>query len=116
MSDAYGVVFFLMIRRPPRSTRTDTLVPYTKLFRSGAAEGLIDLVPALAEHGEAPGAGAERRHGIPPQRHQGAEQQKPADNAANDHQAPHIRLPFCHRPPACLAPSLRARGSLERRR
>src|SRR3546814_16101165 len=27
-------VFFLMIRRPPRSTRTDTLFPYTTLFRS----------------------------------------------------------------------------------
>src|SRR3546814_16702445 len=26
--------FFLMIRRPPRSTRIDTLVPYTTLFRS----------------------------------------------------------------------------------
>src|SRR3546814_13029072 len=26
--------FFLMIRLPPRSTRTDTLVPYTTLFRS----------------------------------------------------------------------------------
>src|SRR3546814_14293898 len=30
-----GFVFFLMIRRPPRSTRTDTLFPYTTLFRSG---------------------------------------------------------------------------------
>src|SRR3546814_1627484 len=30
------IVFFLMIRRPPRSTRTDTLFPYTTLFRSGA--------------------------------------------------------------------------------
>src|SRR3546814_3637924 len=31
--------FFLMIRRPPRSTRTDTVFPYTTLFRSlhGAA-------------------------------------------------------------------------------
>src|SRR3546814_2279691 len=29
--------FFLMIRRPPRSTRTDTLFPYTTLFRSRAA-------------------------------------------------------------------------------
>src|SRR3546814_9564115 len=28
--------FFLMIRRPPRSTRTDTLFPYTTLFRSGS--------------------------------------------------------------------------------
>src|SRR3546814_14775473 len=27
-------VFCLMIRRPPRSTRTDTLFPYTTLFRS----------------------------------------------------------------------------------
>src|SRR3546814_13527400 len=29
-------VFFLMVRRPPRSTRTDTLFPYTTLFRSEA--------------------------------------------------------------------------------
>src|SRR3546814_16189669 len=28
------MLFFLMIRRPPRSTRTDTLYPYTTLFRS----------------------------------------------------------------------------------
>src|SRR3546814_4744923 len=28
--------FFVMIRRPPRSTRTDTLFPYTTLFRSAA--------------------------------------------------------------------------------
>src|SRR3546814_3312812 len=31
----YILFFFLMIRRPPRSTRTDTLFPYTTLFRSG---------------------------------------------------------------------------------
>src|SRR3546814_16721919 len=31
-------VVFLMIRRPPRSTRTDTLFPYTTLFRSIPAE------------------------------------------------------------------------------
>src|SRR3546814_18794861 len=31
--------FFLMIRRPPRSTRTDTLFPYTTLFRSGGRAG-----------------------------------------------------------------------------
>src|SRR3546814_18138214 len=28
------IIFFLMIRRPPKSTRTDTLFPYTTLFRS----------------------------------------------------------------------------------
>src|SRR3546814_12370879 len=33
-------VFFLMIRRPPRSTRTDTLFPYTTLFRSGGRDRL----------------------------------------------------------------------------
>src|SRR3546814_5196665 len=32
-------VFFLMIRRPPRSTRTDTLFPYTTLFRSTGIGG-----------------------------------------------------------------------------
>src|SRR3546814_4083824 len=34
-----SVVFFLMIRRPPRSTRTDTLFPYTTLFRSECRQG-----------------------------------------------------------------------------
>src|SRR3546814_7878022 len=34
LSSSYYVFFFLMIRRPPRSTRTDTLFPYTTLFRS----------------------------------------------------------------------------------
>src|SRR3546814_12715001 len=32
------VFFFVMIRRPPRSTRTDTLFPYTTLFRSHGAD------------------------------------------------------------------------------
>src|SRR3546814_20873315 len=32
--DLFFLCFFLMIRRPPRSTRTDTLFPYTTLFRS----------------------------------------------------------------------------------
>src|SRR3546814_15064465 len=34
ISLVFMVFFFLMIRRPPRSTRTDTLFPYTTLFRS----------------------------------------------------------------------------------
>src|SRR3546814_14494415 len=33
--------FFLMIRRPPRSTRTDTLFPYTTLFRSDRRRGTL---------------------------------------------------------------------------
>src|SRR3546814_5911375 len=34
MVSMFRYFFFLMIRRPPRSTRTDTLFPYTTLFRS----------------------------------------------------------------------------------
>src|SRR3546814_2411763 len=34
-----GSIFLLMIRRPPRSTRTDTLFPYTTLFRSRPEDG-----------------------------------------------------------------------------
>src|SRR3546814_16872332 len=46
------VVVFLMIRRPPRSTRTDTLFPYTTRFRSlGIGEALFD-----ERFGEEPGA------------------------------------------------------------
>src|SRR3546814_7924656 len=38
----YIYFFFLMIRRPPRSTRTDTLFPYTTLFRSYHYDMLLD--------------------------------------------------------------------------
>src|SRR3546814_17439851 len=40
-------MFFLMIRRPPRSTRTDTLFPYTTLFRSEG--GPADIQPILGK-------------------------------------------------------------------
>src|SRR3546814_3882671 len=39
------IFFFLMIRRPPRSTRTDTLFPYTTLFRSGVAS-IVNAAPS----------------------------------------------------------------------
>src|SRR3546814_14889799 len=53
-------VFFLMIRRPPRSTRTDTLFPYTTLFRSAQVpprepEGLAEADPHPL--GDGPGCG-----------------------------------------------------------
>src|SRR3546814_1947482 len=42
--------FFLMIRRPPRSTRTDTLFPYTTLFRSRSIhEGARDVARDIAK-------------------------------------------------------------------
>src|SRR3546814_16618344 len=45
----YICFFFLMIRRPPRSTRTDTLFPYTTLSRTGfgqpalLADAIVDV-------------------------------------------------------------------------
>src|SRR3546814_8775213 len=46
-----------MIRRPPRSTRTDTLFPYTTLFRSGAAVGVGPAAIDVALFPEQPGVG-----------------------------------------------------------
>src|SRR3546814_15936567 len=48
-----------MIRRPPRSTRTDTLFPYTTLFRSGAdaVDQAVEPQAVDARH---------RRDGLPP--------------------------------------------------
>src|SRR3546814_9800060 len=43
----YLYFFFLMIRRPPRSTRTDTLFPYTTLFRSIRAPGYTTLLRTI---------------------------------------------------------------------
>src|SRR3546814_17928176 len=51
-----------MIRRPPRSTRTDTLFPYTTLFRS--LFGIFPVLPSdqdLAEAGVALGLGTRYR-------------------------------------------------------
>src|SRR3546814_7916274 len=47
-----------MIRRPPRSTRTDTLFPYTTLFRSAHQRGPVVLLPPAR-----PVAGGRRRPG-----------------------------------------------------
>src|SRR3546814_17898892 len=49
-----------MIRRPPRSTRTDTLFPYTTLFRSRH----IAALGADAKSGEREAGGGDRRKGI----------------------------------------------------
>src|SRR3546814_11031944 len=45
-------VVFLMIRRPPRSTRTDTLFPYTTLFRSLGRSAMAQRY-AIADEAEA---------------------------------------------------------------
>src|SRR3546814_6791173 len=45
--------FFLMIRRPPISTRTDTLFPYTTLFRSRDLPDHLADLPGLQAPGDA---------------------------------------------------------------
>src|SRR3546814_13913410 len=56
-----------MIRRPPRSTRTDTLFPYTTLFRSDVLKfrTLEDLLPRA-------GKAAKRLVVVPPRKRVGA--------------------------------------------
>src|SRR3546814_13582000 len=44
----YFIFFFLMLRRPPRSTRTATLFPYTTLFRSRRFGKQIEIVEPYA--------------------------------------------------------------------
>src|SRR3546814_8151801 len=76
--------FFLRIRRPPRSTRTDTLFPYTTLFRSAAAG--VDRSPAAPRAAAHPrlrtGAGAGE-----------ATRPRPTPAAA----ARHVAARACHR-------------------
>src|SRR3546814_7070879 len=71
------LVFFLMIRRPPRSTRTDTLFPYTTLFRSlpcwithtndrthEIIRSGLDRSPMYSDHGTIEGVGHRYCHSI----------------------------------------------------
>src|SRR3546814_21134877 len=74
-----GVFFVLMIRRPPRSTRTDTLFPYTTLFRSGCND-------------ERAGPGGRRRVGCGRNRrldqdrtHCGGDKPMPAEARSEEH-------------------------------
>src|SRR3546814_18209386 len=66
-----GCFFFLMIRRPPRSTRTDTLFPYTTLFRSvfseigsGRLTGTKTLTQPGLMNGEQGGNGGREKSGM----------------------------------------------------
>src|SRR3546814_18296818 len=72
--------FFLMIRRPPRSTLTDTLFPYTTLFRSlaghfvdddlaGVLAGLVFQVFGNRPERHQRDGHCRRQHGLRPARH-----------------------------------------------
>src|SRR3546814_19046198 len=82
-------MFFLMIRRPPRSTRTDTLFPYTTLFRS------LPLHHSLRERSPSPSL-RDRRIG-------------------NDGSPPPKAAPSCGLPPGRLLPLYERRENLHQR-
>src|SRR3546814_18393394 len=79
------IIFFLMVRRPPRATRTDTLFPYTALFRSprgrqGEGDGNVPDRPDDGRcRGRTVGAGGARR----PPRHPA---RRSAKNRSRDRQ------------------------------
>src|SRR3546814_633164 len=115
--------FFLMIRRPPRSTRTDTRFPYTTLFRSERARrrsaGRRDAAPVRPKSNRthAPDGGArDRNHslrrraasaralfcGLPETRHRSARHLPPSRCLALSHQSRSCHFP-CRRP-ICARP------------
>src|SRR3546814_20001046 len=51
-------MFYVMIRRPPRSTRTDTLFPYTTLFRS------TRVIATMQENCRASAWGPAKKHAL----------------------------------------------------
>src|SRR3546814_1015234 len=72
-----------MLRRPPRSTRTDTLFPYTTLFRSPVGQSVSRLCGAAD--------GRARRHPEPPppRRRHGQESVRPAAGGAEGRSEEH---------------------------
>src|SRR3546814_2457986 len=63
------LIVFLMRRRPPRSTRTDTLFPYTTLFRSNLRQACSSFTIFATEPGERRAAPQALPHAGRPLRH-----------------------------------------------
>src|SRR3546814_12402427 len=61
-STVYTDFFFLMIRLPPRSTRIDTLFPYTTLFRSPQAKARQRLLADMGDLMNEAARAVEREH------------------------------------------------------
>src|SRR3546814_13619852 len=74
-------IFFLIIRRPPRSTRTDTLFPYTTLFRSSLRNDPHRLLEGCLVAGFAMGATACYIYIRGEYFHEGSQVQKAIDEA-----------------------------------
>src|SRR3546814_8212429 len=88
--------FFLMIRLPPRSTRTDTLFPYTTLFRSQHDLGALDRLDVVAGVDDA-GAGGQLAGPLRPVGQVGGDAKAAADQHPPD-RVPHLtRCEYRHR-------------------
>src|SRR3546814_2173039 len=98
--------FFLMIRRPPRSTRTDTLFPYTTLFRSRTLATARHARAQCRDARHADPRGGDRRQGI--QQDADAE---PDRAAGADRQFRSAAPPRRERPPARAVEQRRARAA-----
>src|SRR3546814_14888678 len=73
-------IFLLMIRRPPRSTRTDTLFPYTTLFRSLACAAIVS---ASVQHPAAAGRRSTGKLAVDRGGHPAAHHRKRSDRDAH---------------------------------
>src|SRR3546814_10343710 len=86
----YCLFFFGMIRRPPRSTRTDTLFPYTTLFRScplrlAHCQGSAADVQRARRHGDGAGARTEAVGARRPRRRRRARPRHAALDKSEEH-------------------------------
>src|SRR3546814_10116067 len=66
--DLMSIRILLMIRRPPRSTRTDTLFPYTTLFRSACYRDPATAYRSVLPRADADAASADRQRAVSPDR------------------------------------------------
>src|SRR3546814_11252306 len=105
-------IFFLMIRRPPRSTRTDTLFPYTTLFRSAelGPDGPREPPDAAQVPAPVPRPGA-ARGGRP--RHHGRAHRVPRAGPRHPATLPAHHRPRPRRPRVVLRRSEERRGGKE---
>src|SRR3546814_15063539 len=88
------VFFFLMIRRPPRSTRTDTLFPYTTLFRSrrdrGCRRGAHAVRPAGRPSGADDRPGHAAKDAPEPRLGGGLQRDRPTDRGGREIGRAHV--------------------------
>src|SRR3546814_1598333 len=82
-----------MIRRPPRSTRTDTLFPYTTLFRSATCGAPV----VNSRHGEGNGKDPLQDEAVAPGEPEGRRMDIPGPAGKRQREAAHAQHGHCRR-------------------